>query len=337
MQRMFFPLFLLNFLLFFSSVHTQEHSPLTFNIISHSLQNGAGKEIDVAILRGELERLGHHVNLFDYYQVDSITSADVNIFLAQFKTEWFSKARLNWFVPNAECCDGNIKELQEFDLILCKTDESLRIFKQISNRVYYLGFTSIDRYNPSIAKDFSKHLHVAGKSRMKGTEEILNAWRDYPGLPHLTLIKHKNTQKVKHPTRNVELITKRISSSALLNLQNQCGIHLCPSKTEGFGHYIMEAMSVGAVVITTNGPPMNDFITDARCLVKCSRTGRKKYATTYIISSQSLAHTVKALQQLSNEELREIGQRNREEYLRRAAEFKQNFELLIHQTAKDFS
>src|SRR5438105_13906823 len=107
-------------LLFFSFISLPINSifadrGITINIISHSLNNGAGKEVDVAILKDEFEKLGHQVNLFDYFVVDRATRADINIFLAQFKSEWLSKAKLNWFIPNPECLDGKVEDLENFE------------------------------------------------------------------------------------------------------------------------------------------------------------------------------------------------------------------------------
>lgn len=336
MLKILAALFFCFFSLFHIPLNARQPISLTVNIISHSLQNGAGKEVDVSILKGELEKFGHRVNLFDYFEVKSIAPADINIFLAQFKSNWFPEARLNWFIPNAECCVATLNELQQFDLILCKTKASLEIYRKLCEHTYYLGFTSIDRHQPSVVKDFSMHLHVAGKSRMKGTDEVLKAWKSHPGLPNLIVIKHKHeiTEKIYIP-KNVKLITKRIPNRSLLTLQNQCGVHLCPSKTEGFGHYLMEAMSAEAVILTTDAPPMNEFIKDRRCLVKYSKTGKKKYATTYTVDDQDLARKVKALRQLSYDELQRIGQHNREEYLRRAEEFKQDFETLLNKTVHE--
>jgi hypothetical protein len=310
-------------------IHANEPPSLKINILSRDLYNGAGKEIDVTIIKEGLEELGHQVQIFDYLKEPQIVKADINLFLAKFETNYFSTAKLNWLLANPDFCYASLEEIQQLDLVLCKTKECLRLFKPISKEVYYLGFTSLDCYQPGITKDFLAYLHVAGKSPMKGTEEVLQAWKTHLGLPQLIVIKHELKGEIV--PENVQLITKRVPRSSLLSMQNECGVHLCPSKTEGFGHYLLEGMSTGGVVITTDAPPMNEFIKDKRCLVKYNKTDHQRYATTYIIDEKELANTVKGLQQLSHEELQTIGKSNREEYLRRKAEFKQNFEELMHQ------
>lgn len=329
----------------YAQAFAEQLSSLTVNIISRKLTNGAGKEVDVSILKQELERLGHRVNLCDFEKTCDVNKADINLFLAQFRTNNFSQAKLNWFIPNAETCEATTEDLQNFDLVLCKTEESLRIFSPNSKEVFYLGFTSFDRYQPDLTKDFSKYFHLAGKSRMKGTGAVLTAWKNHLSFPQLTLIKHSEQSSSKTSSvelvakthSNVTLISKRISDEDLLVLQNQCGIHLCPSETEGFGHYIMEGMSVAGVVITTDAPPMNEFIKDKRCLVKYETRSRKKYADTYIVNAIELAKTVKRLQKLSVEELKTLGQQNREEYLKRKQAFVLSLEKLMNKALHDLN
>lgn len=324
MKKIFLTSIFLSLICFWHGLHA-----LTVNIISHSLDNGAGKEVDVAILKEELENMGHLVLLNDYFKVKEIEPADINIFLAQVKSEWFKKGKLNWFIPNPECCDVTLEEIAAFDLVICKTKETLKIFSPLAKKVFYLGFTSIDRYEPSIQKDYHKYLHAAGKSRMKGSGSLYKVWKSHSNFPLLTLIWHRRiSEHLKFP-KNMQFINQRIPLESLIELQNHCGVHVCPSKAEGFGHYIMEAMSAEAVVVTTNAPPMNEFIKDPRCLVKVKKSDRKKYASIHYVDEKALAKTIERLQKLPEEELRAIGQRNREEYLHRKAKFKQKLEVLM--------
>jgi glycosyltransferase involved in cell wall biosynthesis len=62
-----------------------------------------------------------------------------------------------------------------------------------------------------------------------------------------------------------------LPAEKLNSLQSTCGIHVCPSETEGFGHYINEARGVGAIVVTTDCSPMNELIRpEYGILVPCS-------------------------------------------------------------------
>ncbi len=354
MSKYFLILFL--FISLFSlSLQASQRERLIVNIISRKLTNGAGKEVDVQILEKEFKRLGHLVNCFDYDKMPKaskvsednselisessdklslVSQADINIFLAQFKPEFFPMARLNWFMPNAEFCLASEEELKQFDLILCKTQESVRIFEPLAN-TYFLGFTTIDHYEPRMSKrkDFTQFLHVAGKSRMKGTRAVVDAWNNNPDFPELVLLRHFSSDS---PTgENIDLISRRISSKNLLKLQNKSGFHVCPSKTEGFGHSLIEAMSVGSILITTDAPPMNEFIKDKRCLVKCRISERRHYATTYSVEKEELELTIRNLLELPLSQLKAIGQQNRKEFLRIDKQFRENFQKLMQKTSQE--
>lgn len=319
----------LTFTCAFAVEHKTHDNPLIVNIISKKIYNGKGKENDAMILKSELEELGHQVHIFDCVE-ENKSIADINIFLAQFSLEWFSYAKLNWFIPNAEFYFQPLDDLLKFDLILCKTLESQRIFTSIC-KTFYLGFTSLDRLALDIPKDFKRCFHLAGGSRMKGTEEVFQAWNLYPKLPNLHVIMYFSHQMKFFP-KNVKVIPKRVSSKELMFFLNHSGIHICPSKTEGFGHYIMEGMSAGSVVVTVDAPPMNEFIKDKRCLVKYTSTQKKQLATSYIVDVNDLANKIKKLQNLPYKMLHDIGQQNRNEFLKKRDQFKRNFHTLIKST-----
>ena len=56
--------------------------------------------------------------------------------------------------------------------------------------------------------------------------------------------------------RNIDAHMGYLSDQELRTLQNQSAFHLCLSLTEGWGHYIGEALGVGAVTMTVDAPPM---------------------------------------------------------------------------------
>jgi glycosyltransferase involved in cell wall biosynthesis len=59
-------------------------------------------------------------------------------------------------------------------------------------------------------------------------------------------------------------------------LMNKCKYHICPSYSEGFGHYINEGMSTDSTVITTALYPMNEHISDKICLFKVKQNNYQK-------------------------------------------------------------
>src|SRR5690606_13048298 len=134
----------------------------------------------------------------------------------------------------------------------------------------YIGFTSVDRALPDASPDFGRFLHVAGASTLKGTDTLLEVWSAHPEWPALTVVQ-RDRRTIRAPA-NVQILDGYLPDAELRELQNACGVHLCPSMGEGWGHYIVEAMSCGAVVVATDGPPMNELVQPGRgVLVPYSR------------------------------------------------------------------
>ncbi|MBA3721881.1 MAG: glycosyltransferase [Parachlamydiaceae bacterium] len=296
---------------FVGATTNNKERKLTFNVISST--NGVGLEVDQKIMTNALKILGHNVQSYGYRNKQIPPKADINIFFQAFKSDWFSSANQNWFVPNPEWYIHGANAINDIDLILCRTKEVERIFSQYTKNTYFLGFTSKDCYSPHLSKDFQSILHLAGKSVAKGTSKVVEVWRSNPQFPVLHLITQRDVIELNQS--NYHLLPGRLDEETLRMYQNTCGIHLCPSETEGFGHYLVESMSAGAVVVTTNAPPMNEFITDPRCLVKYEKTKKQRFGINYYVDPKDLEKVISNLLKLSPEELRAIGKNNRKVFL----------------------
>jgi len=320
----FFFLFSLSYFLFATSAYPLPPHPLKINLIS--CLSGQGLEADQKILAEAITALGHSAIKLRTDERER-HSADINIFLQVLVPEQYSWAHFNWFIPNPEWYTQDLALLDNIDLILCRTKEVKRIFQGLNKPTYDLGFISTDCYRQEIKKDYSHVFHLAGKSPLKGTTAIQHLWLSDPSLPLLTGIQFP-TSLISNQ-KNLEWIPHRIPLKQLRRLQNRCGIHLCPSETEGFGHSLVESMSTGAVVITTDAPPMNEFIQDKRCLVPYFTSQPLYLGITYHVDWSKLKETIQSVGSLPLKELQSIGLKNRALYLQRKREFYEKLKELL--------
>ena len=177
---------------------------------------------------------------------------------------WRGKVAQHFLIPNQERFPHRlIPQLKMVDRVLCKSRHAEEIFSKHHSDVRLIGFTSQDRFLKSVLPDYSRFFHLAGRSTLKNTSLLLELWGAHPQWPRLTLVQHPDNAPRSVPT-NVELHRCILTSEELRLLQNICGIHLCPSLSEGWGHYIVEAMSCAAVTVTTAAPPMEELVGNGR-------------------------------------------------------------------------
>ncbi|KAJ1553157.1 hypothetical protein HK405_008782 [Cladochytrium tenue] len=156
-------------------------------------------------------------------------------------------------------------------------------------RVWYAGHSSPDPM-PSVgemayAKDYGSFLHAYGKSYWKHMYEIIECWLQHPDWPQLDVIGMMSEEQLaKDHAPALARLAARFPGDARFNgttpfppnlrirgtmtpadfnlLAASRGVHLCPSSQEGYGHYINVARALGALVVTTDHPPMNEFVAD---------------------------------------------------------------------------
>lgn len=285
--------------------------------------NGVGLEKDYQLLKAIFEQDGHRTEVADWKRRHVRPQAgDVAIHLEIPRYDLMPLCRKNILVPNPEWFDERwVFSMRKFDAIWCKTLDCMRIFKDLHRNAVFGGFTSVD-FSQKTGKG-KQLLHVQGASDMKGTHEIMQAYAEND-LPKLFLL----SKKVETAAGNVTC-GGFIDSDTFSKLLNACLIHLCPSYYEGFGHYIWEAMSCGAVVITTDSAPMNEFITDKRFLVKAVKPYRHHYGLLHRPDVADLVQKIKSVYAMNESELIEIGQQNREKFLQNDAQFRKNVLSLL--------
>ncbi len=243
--------------------------PESINIIART--NGVGLDRDVDLIHSALTAAGHDVTVSHCRSVSPLRTLfpgkrrfDANIFLERVFPRWFGSAATNLLIPNQERFPRrHLKHLRQIDHVLCKSRHAEEIFSRLGHSTRFIGFTSSDLRDESIRPDYQSFFHLAGRSTLKGTETILKLWANHPQWPDLTIVQCKENAPKDVPA-NVKLITDYIPHEEIKQHLNSHGIHLCPSLSEGWGHYIVEAMSCGAVVVTTDAPPMNELVTPAR-------------------------------------------------------------------------
>lgn len=239
--------------------------------------NGHGLSRDAAIIEEVLFQLGFQVVRKQrrdrrFWSVFWRSNQyDLLIFLETIYLRWLFSGKKTVLIPNQEWFKAKkLPYLNFVDQVWCKSMYATTIFKKHASEkilVSFVGFTSLKKSETSDSSyltgiepaRFERFLHVAGGSQSKGTHRIIDVWKKHKNLPHLTIVQRAGNAPDTIPD-NVTVITDYLSESEMARLRNLCGVHLCPSESEGFGHNLFQGMLAGAVVVTVDFPPMNELI-----------------------------------------------------------------------------
>jgi glycosyltransferase involved in cell wall biosynthesis len=243
---------------------------------------------------------------------------DVNVFLEDISPGFFQYARVNAFIPNPEWFKNyQQRYLAGIDVVLCKTRSAQDTFQALGSQTRFISFTSEDRR--SALHEHHREdtfLHVAGRSWQKGTRALFDAWLRHPEWPLLTVVQSARTYSQSRvravAAPNIRHRLERLDDATLKALQNTIAHHLCPSEAEGFGHCINEAMSCGAVTLTTNAPPMNELITPERgILVGYHRAKAQRAGMNYFVDPVDLERQIAAIIGMDPTAKQRLGKRAR--------------------------
>ena len=286
-----------------------------------SRQNGFGLDQDVRILKGALAGVGIEADVArprDLSMLDVLRGrkmADRIIHVERVHWRWLRAAGEHFVVPNQERFPPRkLWALRRVDHVLAKTRHAESIFSALGLPTTLMGFTSEDCRVPEVAKNWLRCLHVAGRSTMKGTEDLIAAWARHPDWPELVIVQDPSMPELEVPG-NVTLLRTYMAEDELRRLQNGYGIHLCPSRSEGWGHYISEAMSCGAVVITTDAPPMNEIVDHSMgVLVSYDRSESRHLGQCYFVDGKELERRIEEVLAMPADTKADMGQAARRRY-----------------------
>ena len=302
----------------------------SINICHHDTQ-GLGH--DALVLTNKLKN-EYKITITKYpetilYSEQQLPKWDIRIFL-EHASKSMMTSDFNVFIPNIEWTNArDIQCAQDMYLIVAKTRHAYDILKERfpKKKVVYWGWSSIDRSIPHAEPNYGDFLHVKGVSRFKNTQLVLETWLKHPEWPMLTLLNYGDISRndyvdipVDHfmVAGNVRVVQRKTTNDELNEWMNRCGVHICPSNMEGFGHYINEALSVRALVVTTCGAPMDQFVKDNENGFLIPPVERKAHAlgTHYTLDTKGFERAIQRVLSLTTDERREFGNRSRAVYER---------------------
>lgn len=311
-----------------------------------AFENGVGNSRDLALITAALEALGCEVTVTRistgerrrrrsvvaralavarrWAGVQPADGFDYTVMMEHVWPGQLHRAHCNIVMPNPEWFDRGDRRLLSFvDWAWTKTAHARDVFVGLGCRTTLTGFDSDDRHDPTVPRE-TAFLHLAGKSRMKGSGRLVALWARHPEWPQLSVVHSRKAAFRIVAAPNIDYHPEFLSDTELRRIQNAHAFHVCLSETEGWGHYIPEALSVGAVVIATNAAPMNELVTTERGLpVRAAAIGRQHLATTYGFDEADFEHQVGVALGLSLAERIALGASARTWFLANKADFPQ--------------
>jgi hypothetical protein len=261
---------------------------MRINLIGNFTPN-TGLSQDALLLRGIFTNIyGDKVHFFKVpYQHPQCQEAELNIFIEVMNPSLISYAQKNIWIPNLEWTYKTwIPYCKLMDEIWTKTSEATTIFKMLcegtSTKVHNICWSSIAK---SLAekKNYSKAIVLVGKNIFRNPKQLFKAYQEikekdsslYKKLPELYVPYNPQYVTLFCPDSlndKITLLSKHLSDKEYDDLLNECGLAICLSAAEGFGHAVNEAMSSGCNLLLSNIQPFQELSCDSTLRVNISNS-----------------------------------------------------------------
>jgi len=267
---------------------------------------------------------------------------DVNFFIESVFPEYLPSARVNCLFVNLEWFrDEILPHLSRLDFLLCKTPSGVEALRDLPVDCRNLAFTSPDKRIPGfVRRGPVRCLHLSGQSALKGTEAVVEVWSRHPEWPELTIVRRAQRYGgEKAPPLpqlpNVRHEAEYVPAHRLQELQNECEVHVIPSQAEGYGHVIGEAMGCGAIVVTTDAPPMNELVEpDRGVLVRVARSEPMRRSMRSYVDVGDLEAKMDQVFSMSPQRRAEMGRSARAWYEAQQKRFESSLRAFLEQLVR---
>jgi hypothetical protein len=248
---------------------------MRINLVGNFRKN-TGLMQDGSIIRGLLTAVfGEDVCIFRVpHHFPHCQEAEVSIFIEVVNPSLFSYSARNIWIPNLEWTRRTWEPyVTMFDEIWVKTDEAAHKFKMLcegtQTKVYNIGWTSIDKV-VATKKNYSKAIVLVGKNSFRNPKQLFRAYDEirkaepdfYTKLPHLYVPYNPEYATIYCPddlSSKITLIGKELNEKEYDEILEECGLAICISVAEGFGHAVNEAMSSGCNLILSPIEPFRQL------------------------------------------------------------------------------
>lgn len=183
-----------------------------------------------------------------------------------------------------------IPDFDAFDFLLCNTKRHYSVFRHHHKPLFIQWGTDINLFKPSLfypernQSDTIVFFHSSGwegKRLRKGTDLLVKAFQEVSGKAKLIIHSqvpvedYGDVAKTIRKDTRIEFIRKTVPAPGLYHMGD---VFVYPSKLEGIGLCIPEALACGLPVITTDNAPMNEFVEDGYngLLARVARTLQRK-------------------------------------------------------------
>ena len=278
-------------------------------VICSNIANGIGLQREFELLRDYLTALGHEVTGQQWDQ-PAVTAGDLCIWIEVFSEHLVPIAPRHWLFANPEWMKPEyIRGIQRHcEIVFAKTRDAERVLRGVFNNVHYVGFLTTDKRDGTVARDH-RFLHIGGNSGFRNTNAVIDAWRGYrywngteAADAPITIVS--NSKSTAFEGAEGVTFVKRGTDEEIKRLQNSCLFHILPSAYEGFGHALHEALSVGAILLSTGAGPMAEV--QAPFQIPSIRIRKNNLAILHEVAPEAIRECVPRMLALPSQEIAKI-------------------------------